>query len=191
MYEGRYADAIAALPAAAKRDEDQGNSLGAAAKLVALAEAHAARNESAPRDAAMARARKLSDQDNVLVPAARLAVAAGRLDEARAIAAGLCRPAAGAESRVRQTDRGGDCDDRPDNTRRRSTHSMQHRSWLTSGSFALPSGSPTSSAATIPRRLQNSPSAKSAAAKRPRIYLDDLPTFRYYATAALLARART
>ena len=113
MYEGRYADAIAALPAAAKRDEDQGNSVGAGAKLVALAEAHAARNESAPRDAAMARARKLSDQDNVLVPAARLAVAAGRLDEARAIAAGLARPAAGAESRVQQTDRGGDCDDRP------------------------------------------------------------------------------
>jgi tetratricopeptide (TPR) repeat protein len=89
MYEGRYADAIAALPAAAQRDSDQGNSVGASTKLVALAEAHAVRNEPAPGRAAMARARKLSDQDNVLVPAARLAVAAGRLDEARAIAAGL------------------------------------------------------------------------------------------------------
>ena len=89
MYEGRYADAIAALPAAAQRDADQGNSLGASTKLVALAEAHVMRNEPAPAEAAMARARKLSNQDNVLVPAARLAVAAGRVDEARAIATGL------------------------------------------------------------------------------------------------------
>jgi tetratricopeptide (TPR) repeat protein len=89
MYEGRYADAIAALPAAAQRDADQGNSLGESTKLVALAEAHALRNEPAPAGAAMARARKLSDQDNVLVPAARLAIAAGRVDEARAIATGL------------------------------------------------------------------------------------------------------
>ena len=89
MFEGKYADAIAQLPAAAKRDQDQGNSLGAVAKLVALAEAHAARNEAAPRQDAIGRARALSNQDNVLVPAARLAVAAGRLDEARAIAKDL------------------------------------------------------------------------------------------------------
>ena len=179
MYEGRYADAIAALPAAAKRDEDQGNSLGAAAKLVALAEAHAARNEPAPREAAMARARKLSDQDSVLVPAARLAVAAGRLDEARAIATALAGRLPAQSRAYAQTDRGGDCDEPPGNTRRRSTRSMQHRSWLTSGSFALPSGSPTSSAATIQRRLQNSRSAKSAAAKRPRF---TSTTFRRFAT---------
>ena len=87
MYEGRYAEAIAALPGAAKRDQDQGNAVAAAAKLVALAEAHAARNEASATQGAIARARKLSDQDGVLLPAARLAVAAARLDEARAIAA--------------------------------------------------------------------------------------------------------
>ena len=36
MFEGRYADAIASLPPAVLRDEAQGNSVGAAAKLVAL-----------------------------------------------------------------------------------------------------------------------------------------------------------
>jgi tetratricopeptide (TPR) repeat protein len=86
MYEARYADAIAALPAAVRRDEDHGNILGAAAKLVALAEAYAARGQQALAAAAMTRARKLSDEDGVLVPAARLAVADGRFDEARAIA---------------------------------------------------------------------------------------------------------
>jgi tetratricopeptide (TPR) repeat protein/tRNA A-37 threonylcarbamoyl transferase component Bud32 len=89
MYEGRFADAIGALPAAAKLDEDQGNALGAAAKLIALAEAHAARNEAAAREQAIARARKLSDQDSVLVPAAWLAVAAGRPNDAQAIASTL------------------------------------------------------------------------------------------------------
>jgi tetratricopeptide (TPR) repeat protein/tRNA A-37 threonylcarbamoyl transferase component Bud32 len=89
IFEGRYANAIALLPAAAKRDEDQGNSIGAAAKQVALAEAHAARQEWAPVQASIARARKISDQDSVLVPAARLAVTAGRFDEARAIATAL------------------------------------------------------------------------------------------------------
>ena len=89
MYERQYAEAIASLPAAARRDEDQGNAVGAAAKRVALAEAHAAQNESASREAAIARARKHSEEDGVLVPAARLAVAAGRLDDARAIAAAL------------------------------------------------------------------------------------------------------
>ena len=50
------------------------------------------------RQEAMARARELSNQDSVLVPAARLAIAAGRLDEARAIAVeldGACRRRAG------------------------------------------------------------------------------------------------
>jgi tetratricopeptide (TPR) repeat protein len=89
MFEGRNAEAIALLPRAVLSDEAQGNSIGAAAKLVALAEAHAALQDAKARDAAIARLRKLSDQDSVLVPVARLAVAAGRVGEARAIAAEL------------------------------------------------------------------------------------------------------
>ncbi len=91
LYEGRYDEAISILPAAAKRDQERGNSIGAAAKLVALAEAYQVRGNDATRQAAIAQARGLSTQDSVLVPAARLAIAAGRTDEARKIAAELAQ----------------------------------------------------------------------------------------------------
>jgi len=89
LFEGRYDEAIALLPAAAKRDEDQKNILGAVAKLVALAEAHQARGNDAGRRAAIEQAIALSTQESVLVPAARMAIVAGRLDDARKIAAEL------------------------------------------------------------------------------------------------------
>ena len=85
IYEGRHAEAIASLPEAIRRDEAQGNLAGAVAKLVALADAHAARNERGDSQAAITRARALSAEDNVLVTAARLSIAAGRTDEARRI----------------------------------------------------------------------------------------------------------
>ena len=91
MYEGRYDEAIAILPAAAKRDQDQQNILGAVSKLVALAEAYQARGNDAARQTSIAQARALSTQENVLVPAARLAIAAGRPEEARKIAAELAQ----------------------------------------------------------------------------------------------------
>jgi tetratricopeptide (TPR) repeat protein/tRNA A-37 threonylcarbamoyl transferase component Bud32 len=91
MYEGRYDEAIAILPAAAKRDQDQKNILGAAAKLVALAESYQARGNSSARQTAITQAIALSTQENVLVPAARLAIAAGRPEDARKIAAELAQ----------------------------------------------------------------------------------------------------
>ena len=89
MYEGRYDEAIAILPAAAKRDQDQQNILGAVSKLVALAEAYQARGNDPARLTAIAQARALSTQENVLVPAARLSIHAGRIDDAQKIAAEL------------------------------------------------------------------------------------------------------
>ncbi len=47
--------AIGALPAAAKRDEDQQNILGAASKVVALAEAHQARGNGAAQQTSIRR----------------------------------------------------------------------------------------------------------------------------------------
>jgi len=91
MYEGRYDVAIGSLPAAAKQDTAQGNDLGAVAKLVALAEAQAARGRAGPARTAFDQARALSTADSVLVPAARLAVASGRIADAKAIAAELSR----------------------------------------------------------------------------------------------------
>ena len=87
MFEGRYDDAIAALPAAAGRDTAQENQLGAAAKLVALAEAHAARGNARAAADAFAKARVLSTGDGVLVPAGRFAVATGRIADAKEIIA--------------------------------------------------------------------------------------------------------
>ena len=76
MYEGRYGEVIDALSAALERDAAQGNTVGEVAKLVALAEAYAALGRDEPSHAAIAKARALSNQDNALVSAARLAVAA-------------------------------------------------------------------------------------------------------------------
>lgn len=81
MFEGRYEVAIASLPAAIKRDTEQQNDMGAVAKLVALAEAHAARGDGKAAQLAISQAQKLSSEDSVLVPAARLRIAAGRLDQ--------------------------------------------------------------------------------------------------------------
>jgi tetratricopeptide (TPR) repeat protein/tRNA A-37 threonylcarbamoyl transferase component Bud32 len=89
MYQGRYDEALAILPAAAQRDLDQKNAFGAIAKLLALAEARAARGQAAPAQAAIASARKLGNDENVLVTAARLSLAAGRADLAKSIAAEL------------------------------------------------------------------------------------------------------
>jgi tetratricopeptide (TPR) repeat protein len=91
MYEGRYDEAIATLPAAVKADQDRKNSVGAAAKLVALAEAYQIRRNEPARQAAIAEARGLSIQENVLVPAARMAILAGRTDEAEKMAAELAQ----------------------------------------------------------------------------------------------------
>ena len=89
MYEGRYDEALSILPAAAKRDQDQQNILGAASKLVALAEAYPARGNARGQQSSIAQARALLAQESVLVPAARLAIASGRPEEARKIAAEL------------------------------------------------------------------------------------------------------
>jgi serine/threonine protein kinase/tetratricopeptide (TPR) repeat protein len=95
MYQGRYDEALSILPPAAQRDKDEKNIVGATAKLMALAEAHAARGNDAGSRTAIAEARALSTEDSVLVPAARLAIAAGQLADARKIAAELeqSRPA--------------------------------------------------------------------------------------------------
>jgi tetratricopeptide (TPR) repeat protein/tRNA A-37 threonylcarbamoyl transferase component Bud32 len=91
MYQGRYDEAISILPAAVKRDQEQQNILGAAAKLVALAEAYQARSNDSAGQTAITQARALLPQENVLVPMARMFIAAKRTDEARKIASELAQ----------------------------------------------------------------------------------------------------
>ncbi len=190
MFEGKYAEAIAQLPAAAKRDQDQGNSLGAVAKLVALAEAHAARNEAAPRQDAIGRARALSNQDNVLVPAARLAVAAGRLDEARAIAKDLTgRLPAQSRAYARLIEAEIAMSERKYPAAIDALNAAQKQADLWLVRFALgrayfERGDYTAAASEFEKCRQRRGEATA-------LFLDDLPTFRYYATLPYwLGRAR-
>jgi tetratricopeptide (TPR) repeat protein len=88
MYQGRYDDARAELRSGAAADEAGNLRLPRALKLIALAETAAPSNPS--EAIALARqAMQLSSTDAVVVPAARIFVAAGRVDEALAVAADL------------------------------------------------------------------------------------------------------
>jgi tetratricopeptide (TPR) repeat protein len=89
MYEGRYRDAIAATPAAADEDLRNRNTAGAVAKLVVIAEAQVALGQSAASRQAVARARSLDGGDPVLMAAAELALVDGRTNEAQKIAGAL------------------------------------------------------------------------------------------------------
>lgn len=91
MYEGRFDEAISTLPAASARDRDQQNVFAAVGKLLTLAEAHAAAGHTAAASKTIADARAFGDDDSVLVTTARLAIAAGRQDEARSVAGVLAK----------------------------------------------------------------------------------------------------
>jgi tetratricopeptide (TPR) repeat protein len=89
LYQGRYDEALAVLQDATQRDIAEKNAAGAVAKLLAQAEAHAARGQARPMVEALNKARSLGDDDSVLVPSARLAIGAGRIEQAKAIATEL------------------------------------------------------------------------------------------------------
>jgi len=89
MYQGRFADARSELETGAAADEAGHLQLPRALKLIALAEAAAAVNSPAEAINLARQAIQLSASDAIAVPAARIFVAAGRIDEARAIASTL------------------------------------------------------------------------------------------------------
>ena len=86
MYEGRFDDAVRILEDGIAQDDAAKNVAGVAAKTIALAEAHHARGDSAASAAAIRQARQLSSDPAVLVPAARLLIASGRISDAERIA---------------------------------------------------------------------------------------------------------
>ena len=190
MFEGRYADAIALLPAAVLRDEAQENAVGAAAKLVALAEAHAGRQEAKARDAVMARLRKLSKDDSVLVPLARLAVAAGRLDEARAIAAELAtRLPAQSRAYAKLIEAEIAMANRQYPTAIDALNAAQKLADLWLVRYAL--GLAYFQRGAYPEAHSEFEKCRERRGEATALFLDDLPTFRYYATLPYwLGRAR-
>jgi len=95
MYEGRYGDAVSALPDAIAADENAGDGAGAAAKAIALAEAQLAQGN---RDRAMAsaqRALEASRSEAVMLSAARLMVNARREAQAQELATELSKQTQG------------------------------------------------------------------------------------------------
>ena len=86
MYQGRFDEAVPILEQGLKEDDAAKNVAGAAAKAIALAEAHHARADSGAAATAIQRARQSSSDPSILVPAARLLSASGRTADADRIA---------------------------------------------------------------------------------------------------------
>ena len=190
MFEGRYADASALLPPAVLRDEVQENALGVAAKLVALAESHAGRQEARARDAVMVRLRKLSKEDNVLVPLARLSVAAGRLDEARVIAAELAtRLPAQSRAYAKMIEAEIAMASRQHPAAIDALNAAQKLAdlWLVRYNLGLA----YFQSGNHPEAVSEFEKCRQRRGEATAVFLDDLPTFHYYATVPYwLGRAR-
>jgi len=86
MYQGRFDEAVPILEQGLKEDREAKNVAGAAVKAIALAEAYQVRADSAAAATAIQRARELSSDPSVLVPAARLLSVSGRTADADRIA---------------------------------------------------------------------------------------------------------
>lgn len=86
MYQGRFDEAVPMLESGIAADDAAKNIAGVAAKAMTLAEAHHARLDSGAAATALQRARALSTDPSILVPAATLLVASGRAADAERIA---------------------------------------------------------------------------------------------------------
>ena len=89
IYEGRYEEAVKALPAAIAQDAETNNGAGVAAKYIIVAEAEIARGARAAAVAAAQRALDASQAEAVRLAAARVYVAAGRESLAKQLATEL------------------------------------------------------------------------------------------------------
>jgi tetratricopeptide (TPR) repeat protein len=95
IYEGRYDDAIAALPAAIAEDTTVGDGAGTAAKYIALGEAHLAQGARDRAIAAAQQALRASSSETVRLAAARTFVGARREPQAVELAVELSKQTQG------------------------------------------------------------------------------------------------
>ena len=189
LYQGMYDEAITSLPAPIANDTAQQNASGAVSKLLALAEAHAARGQSAASQAAIDQARKLATDDSVLVTAARLAIAGGRTEAARTIAAELgARLPAQSRAYGKMIEAEALMARQPGEARDAIRSALQLADlWLVryvSGLVYFQTGDYPAAMSEFVKCQQRRGEATS-------IFLDDLPTYRYMATVPYwLGRAR-
>jgi tetratricopeptide (TPR) repeat protein/tRNA A-37 threonylcarbamoyl transferase component Bud32 len=85
MFEGRPADAVSILPPAITADLDRKNIAGASTKTIALAEAQSLLNQTAASVNSIETALSLSNEVQVIVPAARLLLRAGQEGRAQGL----------------------------------------------------------------------------------------------------------
>jgi tetratricopeptide (TPR) repeat protein len=85
MYEGRYDDAARTLQSGADADRKAANVIGEAAKLVALAQAHAAAGRASEAHRVAAQALTLGDHESIRVPIGRLYISQKKRTDAQKI----------------------------------------------------------------------------------------------------------
>jgi tetratricopeptide (TPR) repeat protein len=85
MYEGRYDDAARTLLGGADADRKAANAIGEAAKLVALAQAHAAAGRASEAQRVALQALALGDHESIRVPIGRLYISQKKRTDARKI----------------------------------------------------------------------------------------------------------
>ena len=190
IYQGLFDRAANDLPPAIARDNEQKNSFGAVAKLLALGEAHAARGQTGPSQTALASARTLADDDSVLVTTARLAVAGGRLDQARGIAAELEKrrpPRSRAYGKLIEAEIATAGRRFPEAIDALNAAQKLANLWLVR--YAL--GHAYFQSGDYQAALSEFDECRRRRGEATAVFLDDLPTFRYYATVPYwLGRSR-
>jgi tetratricopeptide (TPR) repeat protein len=190
MYQGKNAEAIAALPAAAQRDRAERNTVGAVAKFLALAEAYAASSRWPDAHKALAEARALSQDDNVLVTTARLSTASGRIDQAKKIAAELATrlpPQSRAYGKMIEAEVAMAARQFPTAIDALNAAGRLADLWL----VRFVSGMVYFQRGDYPAAVSEFEKCRERRGEATALFLDDLPTFRYYALVPYwLGRAR-
>ena len=190
MFQGRSEDVVSSLPEWIERDLEQKNEFGAVAKLLALAQAHAARGRAAASQTALTRARGLAEDDSVLVTSARLAVEAGRMQQARAIAEelGKRRPAQSrALGKVIEAELSMRAKEYPAAIDLLDAAGKLADLWL----VRYTRGQALFQALEYQAALTEFEECQRRRGEATAVFLDDSPTFRYYATVPYwLGRAR-
>ena len=190
VYQGKFDEALAALPEAIARDLGQKDEYGAVAKLLAQADALSARNQRGRAADALTRARTLAQDDRVMVTAGRFAVAIGRIEEAMAIAAELAnrRPIQSrAYGKLIEADIEMAAKRYPAAIDQLNAAQKMMNLWLVR--YAL--GHAYFQQGDYPAALSEFEECQRRRGEATALFLDDLPTFRYYATLPYwLGRAR-
>ncbi len=181
IWEGRYNEAVRILVPGSSADRAAGNSIGEAAKLVAISESHAAAGRAGPAQAAATQALALGNDDSILVSVGRVLIGLGQTAGVQKIStelAGRLQPQSRAYGRLLEAERAlkrGQVLEAI--TALRDARQLADR-WLIR--FVL--GQAYAQAEQHAEALSEFETCLKRRGEATAIFLDDLPTFRYLAT---------